>query len=466
MRRKYKNILVDSLVYTYVNNNRSNQLLRVTDSGTGSVEVDDYPGSSVDYMYDGNGNMTFDGSKSINIGYNRVLNLPVDLDYGNNNRIFFHYDATGRKVIKHVVKSGSPDEVIHNNGNIVYEGGQVSYILTEEGRLVADYSGQQRVFLYEYTLKDHLGNARVVFMGNDPALPVNIVQSASYYPFGLVMKKSDYGASTYPKNRYLYNGKEINCDRMYSESLNWYDYGARFYDPQLGRFTVHDAYAEKYFSMTPYQYGANNPILFIDVNGDSINVANQYREQFYNDLKNVFGDKASSLTFNENGNLLLSGTIKEFRKGLSKDQKATFKGLKQAMDSETTTSVVYENNYNLTIDGATKSFDIVSKFGGGVYSKTDNVIVIAPNVGAVTVQIEPTRDANGYIITIGGSAVVDQNTTSTLFHEIGERNTPSRILQRGVVIDYENYVRRILGMPHRPYDIPDHPKTTQVNIVK
>ena len=42
------------------------------------------------------------------------------------------------------------------------------------------------------------------------------------------------------------------------------------YDPALGRFHVQDRFAEKYISLTPYQYGANNPIYFIDANGDSI----------------------------------------------------------------------------------------------------------------------------------------------------------------------------------------------------
>jgi hypothetical protein len=51
------------------------------------------------------------------------------------------------------------------------------------------------------------------------------------------------------------------------------------YDPQLGRFTMQDRFAEKYHTMTPYQYGANNPICNIDVNGDSIwvNYGNKQR---------------------------------------------------------------------------------------------------------------------------------------------------------------------------------------------
>ena len=52
--------------------------------------------------------------------------------------------------------------------------------------------------------------------------------------------------------------------------LDWYDYGARFYDPVVGRFTTQDAYSENYNNLTPYHYAANNPIVFIDINGDSL----------------------------------------------------------------------------------------------------------------------------------------------------------------------------------------------------
>jgi RHS repeat-associated protein len=63
--------------------------------------------------------------------------------------------------------------------------------------------------------------------------------------------------------------EQYNILSINSISGFWYDYGARFYDPQLGRFHTQDAFAEKYYPLTTYQYGANNPINVIDINGDS-----------------------------------------------------------------------------------------------------------------------------------------------------------------------------------------------------
>lgn len=88
-------------------------------------------------------------------------------------------------------------------------------------------------------------------------------------PFGLQHKgyngaTSSIGNSTAQK--FGYNGKEFEE----SLGLNWLEYGARSFDPSLGRFMNIDRFAEKYESITPYQYTFNNPIRFIDVNGDYI----------------------------------------------------------------------------------------------------------------------------------------------------------------------------------------------------
>ena len=81
--------------------------------------------------------------------------------------------------------------------------------------------------------------------------------------------KSGSPGRSFGKNKYLYNGKELSTDY----EINLYEYGARWYDPATSRFTSIDRFAEKYAFQSPYTYAANNPVKFIDVNGDSINVA-------------------------------------------------------------------------------------------------------------------------------------------------------------------------------------------------
>ncbi len=88
-----------------------------------------------------------------------------------------------------------------------------------------------------------------------------VIQQDDYYPFGLGF--NSYQRENAAKNNYLYNGKEKQ-DEL---DLGWLDYGARMYSSEIGRWGVMDPLAENSISMTPYHYAANNPIIFIDVNG-------------------------------------------------------------------------------------------------------------------------------------------------------------------------------------------------------
>lgn len=85
-----------------------------------------------------------------------------------------------------------------------------------------------------------------------------------YSPFGLNLAGIEKQGQ--PDDKFQYNSKE----KQEEFGLNLNDYGARNFDPQLGRFHNQDRFAEKYYDLTPYQYGANNPIINIDINGDSV----------------------------------------------------------------------------------------------------------------------------------------------------------------------------------------------------
>ncbi|MCQ2185670.1 MAG: toxin C-terminal domain-containing protein [Bacteroidales bacterium] len=64
---------------------------------------------------------------------------------------------------------------------------------------------------------------------------------------------------------YKFSGKEFIEDN----GLNLYNFGARFYNPVNCRFTTMDPLAEKYFSISPYAYCNNNPVIFVDPDGKS-----------------------------------------------------------------------------------------------------------------------------------------------------------------------------------------------------
>ncbi|MCJ7935355.1 MAG: RHS repeat-associated core domain-containing protein [Chryseobacterium sp.] len=110
-------------------------------------------------------------------------------------------------------------------------------------------------YIYNYT--DHLGNVRLSYMNNGSG--VEIIEENNYYPFGLKHEGVNVLAGN-PAYQYKYNGKEL-------QETGMYDYGARMYMPDVGRWGVVDPLAEKMTRHSPYNYAFNNPIRFIDPDG-------------------------------------------------------------------------------------------------------------------------------------------------------------------------------------------------------
>ena len=305
---------IDNLEYSYHPENK-NQLLKVNDlnpSPQGFNQANDVASGDVDgnnadhtddFTYDLNGNMKSDTNKGIeDITYNH-LNLPIKINFGAKGNIYYLYNAIGGKV-KKVVE----DNVAHITTTTDYLSG-FQYLNTElqffphaEGYVhytkpLAAQGGENTAlgsFNYVFNYTDHLGNVRLSY-ARDPLVRnrIKILEENHYYAFGLKHKNynvehldfdqfPETGVEIVPapavanaSYNYKYNGKELQEEL----GLNFYDYGARNYDPSLGRWMNIDPLAEKSRRWSPYTYCYNNPIVFVDPDGMFANPGDFYSQQ-------------------------------------------------------------------------------------------------------------------------------------------------------------------------------------------
>ena len=200
-------------------------------------------------IYDAGGNMTVDGLRGASISYN-ILNLPEEVCLGNE-KVSYIYTSSGEKLATQVGSS-----LTYYRGPLVYSGNNLLYLVHPEGLTRKSTSG----FVYYYAKRDHLGSTRVLCHANGNTLVAD--QATGYYPFGLA-----HGHENLNLNRYLFSGKELQDQSLGGKLLGLYDFGSRFYDPTLGRWFNVDPKLE---FVSPYGYCANNPVLYIDPNGEDI----------------------------------------------------------------------------------------------------------------------------------------------------------------------------------------------------
>nr|WP_255680940.1 RHS repeat-associated core domain-containing protein [Flavobacterium sp. F-65] len=137
----------------------------------------------------------------------------------------------------------------------------MQYFPTTEGYVNNTFTNGGNSYNYVFNYTDHLGIIRVSYKKNSQNV-LEILEENNYYPFGL--KHERYNTDNkQPNYKYRYNGKELQ-DEL---GLNFYDYGARNYDPAIGRWMNIDPLTEKMRRHSPYNYAFNNPIYFIDPDG-------------------------------------------------------------------------------------------------------------------------------------------------------------------------------------------------------
>jgi RHS repeat-associated protein len=218
------------------------------------------------YNYDDSGNMTYDPNKKLTFYYN-YHNLPYRIVGEENDQLQLLYGADGnllqRKYLKNIIVITKRDYL----RGVEYKSDTLESVHHPDGRAIKSGSD----WIYEYWIKDHLGNVRTTFRDSNGDNIIDYSDDATtsahnYYTFG--MEWINPADTIQPRNLYRYNGKEM-IEEM---NVKMFDYGARQFMPDLGRFSTVDRFSDKYAFQSTYAYAAGNPIKYIDVNGDSLDV--------------------------------------------------------------------------------------------------------------------------------------------------------------------------------------------------
>ncbi len=193
--------------------------------------------------------------------------MPTLIDFGGGKKVEMTYDAVGIMLTKKVYNTEAVlvENRTYNNGMEFVAYGTGNQVL----ELVHHSQGYYKpaVSRHIYTIKDHLGNTRIVYTdaNNDGSIAqssTEILDENHYYSYGMEMTDpSWYNGTEY---KYKFNGIE----RTESIGLNIDLALYRGLDPVLGKWYQVDPKAEVMGNMSPYCAMNNNPVTFTDPKGD------------------------------------------------------------------------------------------------------------------------------------------------------------------------------------------------------
>ncbi|TAL62236.1 MAG: hypothetical protein EPN85_03100 [Bacteroidetes bacterium] len=237
--------------------------------------------------------------------------------------------------------------------------------------------------------------------------------SNDYYSFGAPMPGRNFNSPDY---QFGFNGKRK--DDELKGNGNSYDFGARIYDPRIGKWLSTDP-AEKHFpELSPYSAFADNPIYIIDENGDYIIIH----------YKNIFGKEKTIQYVLGERHILRGGFVRQTERALNYLQKQDVKGV--------ISKFAYDSKHNVDISIYD---DPTQKFGS---SRSSTKVTYDPSEGQ---QVKNEINTG------------KQSPALRLYHEIAHqfirqfdknfKKYGREELEQKVIDEYENFIATPLGEP-------------------